>query len=183
MEEKIIEETHGIVKEQVINEDILNEENEKKVVVKRLPSFFVNYEKRNRIELRLVYSLETGAILTIVPEEYGIDFSMYDSLGNMKVFFEFTTPSYEQLSHYRLNSSFYNQVAQRNIVENNKLRIFLLRNHLKDWNVTDDEGNVVELKFDEMGSLEEECFEKVITVFPTLIDVALTNYEKKILLV
>ena len=68
------------------------------------------------------------------------------------------------------------------IVDRLNLRNFLLVWHLKDWNMTDEEGKKVDLMFDPNGSLSEESLAMVYALSPSLVDVVLTGFEKDILL-
>ena len=56
---------------------------------------------------------------------------------------------------------------------------FFLVFHLVDWNLTDENGKKVELKFDPNKALSDESLKLIYTLPNTLLDVVLTTYEKK----
>ena len=60
----------------------------------------------------------------------------------------------------------------------NALEFFLVF-HLVDWNLTDENGKKVELKFDPNKALSDESLKLIYTLPNTLLDVVLTTYEKK----
>ena len=64
-----------------------------------------------------------------------------------------------------------------------QVRNFFIVWHLKDWSLRDSKGNKVALEFDKSGSLSSECITKVYKIFPTLMDVVMTLFEKDIILI
>jgi hypothetical protein len=147
-----------------------------------LPSFFVDTEEKSRVDVDILFDKTTGKLLSISKTGLGVDFSVYNYLGYVKEYFDFTQPTYDDLSTYRQRCSVYNKVAQRLFVDSTQLRNFLLVWHLKDWSLKDKNGNKVELKHDDDGSLSKESMDIVYKTFPTLLDVVLTIFEKDIML-
>jgi hypothetical protein len=86
------------------------------------------------------------------------------------------------MSTYRQRSSIYRREAQQVIVDKLQLRNFMLVWHLKDWNLTDEDGKKVALTLDSNGSLSEESLAMVYAISPTLLDVVMTIFEKDVLL-
>ena len=150
--------------------------------VSSFPSFFVEPEQIHKLEFDILFNKKTGAILSISKKSLGIDFTQFSDYGHSVEYFEFTQPSYEQLSNYRQRCSVYNQQAKQIIIEGVQLRSFLLVWHLKNWSLKDKAGNPIELKHDKDGSLSDDSTKKVYSVFPTLVDVVMTSYEKEIML-
>jgi hypothetical protein len=155
---------------------------EKKEAKMLYPAFFVDEEEKSRVEVDVLFDKNTGKLLSISKTGLGVDFKVYEYLGHVMEWFEFTQPTYDDLSTYRQRCSVYNKVAQKLFIDATQLRNFLLVWHLKDWSLKDKNGNKVELKLDEDGSLSKESMETVYKTFPTLLDVVLTVFEKDIML-
>ena len=60
-----------------------------------------------------------------------------------------------------------------------RLREFFLVFHLVDWNLTDEDGKKIELKFDPNKSLSDESLDLIYTLPSMLLDVVLATYERK----
>lgn len=182
-EARIIDEKHnGILNTAEVDNNTI-EVIAEEVVEKKKPSYFITSESKKKVNINIICSPISGAILSIIPETFNIDYSKFPNLDVYKIWFEFTIPTYEQISNYRLNSGFYNPAAQRIVVDSNKMRLFFLKNHLKNWNLTDENGEEIKLNFDAIGCLNDESLDVVCNVFPTLIDIVLTYYEKNYLLI
>ena len=52
--------------------------------------------------------------------------------------------------------------------------------HLKGWNLKDEEGNDIEIKLEESGSLTEESREVFFKLTPAIIDIAINEFENKL---
>ena len=52
--------------------------------------------------------------------------------------------------------------------------------HLKGWNLKDEDGNDLELKFTDSNSLSEESAKLFYSLSPAIIDVAINEYENKL---
>ena len=97
--------------------------------------------------------------------------------------FEFSLPTYEDMSTYRQRSTVWRREAQQSVVDKLQLRNFLLVWHLKDWSLTDAEGRRVALEQEDSGALTDASSARVYAANPTLLDVVLTLFEKDVLLV
>ena len=73
----------------------------------------------------------------------------------------------------------YNSEDQNNTINELQLREFFLVYHLVDWNLKDENGDKVPIKFDPNGSLSDETLELIYSLPSSLIDVVLTSYERK----
>lgn len=199
--EAVVEDTdaekRGGVKESVQNADAIaaaKEKAEKEKVANATapikadkpavrPSFFVKKTARHVVKLDVLSDKADGRVVSVSKAGLGIDFDAdFPFLTHTELTFEFSVPNYEDMSTYRQRSSMFRREAQQVIVDKLQLRNFLLVWHLKDWNLTDDEGKKVELTFDPNGSLSEDSLAMVYAVSPTLLDVVMTFYEKDILL-
>jgi hypothetical protein len=147
-----------------------------------LPSFFVNKDDRRKVEVDVLFGKDDGKIVSVSRFGIGIDFSEFKFLSHRVVWFEFSVPSYEDMSTYRQRCGVYRREAGQILVDRLQLRNFLLVWHLKNWSLTDSEGNVVEIKLDADGSLSEESLKKAYGVHASILDVVMTVLEKEILL-
>lgn len=172
------------VKEIAQNADVIAAEKDKvtdKPPAK--PSFFVKKSARHAVVMDVLTSKEDGRVVSVSKSGLGINFDQdFPFMVHTELKFEFSIPNYEDMSTYRQRSAVYRREAQQVIVDKLQLRNFLLVWHLKDWNLTDDDGKKIELTFDPNGSMSEESLAVVYAMSPTLLDVVMTVYEKDILL-
>jgi len=172
------------VKEVAQNADVMAVAKDKPPVAQdAAPGFFVKKASRHVVEVDVLSSKEDGQIASVSRTGLGIDFDKdFPFMLHTVVKFSFSLPNYEDMSTYRQRSSAYRREAQQVIVDKIQLRNHLLVWHLKDWDITDETGKKVELKFDENGALSDESLGMVYALTPTLLDVVLTLFEKDILL-
>ena len=148
-----------------------------------IPSFFVDKEERRKIEVDILSSKADGRILSVSWTGLGIDFAAEKTyLRHDVAWLEFTIPSYEDMFSYRQRSAKFHREAGQLLVDKLQLRNFMLVWHLKDWSLIGKDGNKVELKHDDDGSLDEASLKKVYSIHSTILDVVLTRFEKDILL-
>lgn len=148
-----------------------------------IPSFFIEKSDRRRLEVDILSSKEDGKIMSVSRSGMGLDFAKdFDYLRHDRAWFEFTVPSYEDMSTYRQRCAIFRKEVGQMLVDRLQLRNFMLVWHLKDWSLIDKAGNKVELKHDEDGSLNDESLKNVYSVHPTILDIVLTIFEKDILL-
>jgi len=174
------------IKEAAVNAGAMAVEKDKPVTEKKdaMPSFFVDKAERRKIDVDILSSKDDGRILSVSWTGLGIDFSAEKVyLRHDVVWFDFTIPSYEDMFSYRQRSAKFHKEAGQLLVDKLQLRNFFLVWHLKDWSLTDKDGNKVELKHDDDGSLDSESLKKVYAIHPTMLDIVLTRYEKDLLLV
>ena len=146
------------------------------------PSFFVRKTDRHKVEVDIL-SGKDGRIVSVSRTGLGLDFAKdFRYLRHDMAWFEFSLPTYEDMSTYRKRSSMWRRDAQQTVVDRLELRNFILVWHLKDWSLTDEDGKKVALEHDENGALSDECVARAYAVNPTLIDVVMTLFEKEILL-
>ena len=146
------------------------------------PSFFVSNTDRYKLELDVLFDRETGKITSISRKDLGIDFSEFDFFAHTEVWFEFSIPSYQDISTYRQRCSSYRRDAGKVLVDSIQMRNFLIVWHLKDWSLQGKDGKKVELTQNAEGALDDDSLAHVYAVSPSLIDVVLTNLEKDIIL-
>ena len=151
------------------------------------PSFFVeageeDEREKARVEVDILTSKKTGKVLTVARTGLGIDFKDFEYLRHTRVWFEFTVPTYDEISRYRKECGVWQPQAQQVLIDKLQMRDYLLVWHLKDWSLEGKDGKV-ELEHDkEDGSLEKKTIKKVYSLHPTIIDVVMTIFEKDTLL-
>lgn len=155
-------------------------EKEKSLLPNAAPRLFF---KTDRIEIVLLgyHSKTTGELSFVIPKpESEEKDSLKDVFNVVEYKFEFTRVPYDKLNRYRTRSMIYNSEDQNNTINELRLREFFLVFHLVDWNLTDENGKKIELKFDPNKALSDESLELIYTLPSNLLDVLLTTFEKRI---
>jgi len=155
---------------------------EEPIEEKKLPSFFIDDSVRHKVEVDILFDKETGKINSISKAGLGVDFGELKYHGHTQEWFEFSIPTYDDIATYRQKSSVFNRLANAMVLDGTQMRNFLLVWHLKDWSLRNGKEEKVELKHDKNGSLAEDSLNMVYKVFPTLIDVVLTIFEREVVL-
>jgi hypothetical protein len=148
------------------------------------PKLFVTEDEEIEVEVDVIFNRESGEILSVVIAELEIDVEKIKTIfGYQRSKFVFTRPVYDKLNRYRQRATEFNSEAKLNIINQSKMRDFFLVYHLKDWNIEDENGNKIELKFEPNGSLTDETIDVVYGLHPSILDVVITSFERKLLLV
>ena len=182
-------EKRGGVKEAVQNEEVIAMAQDKIVAGKAAekpsvkPSFFIKKTARHTIKVDVLTSQDDGRIVSVSRTGLGINFEKdFPFMDHSVLEFTFSVPNYEDMSTYRQRSSIFRREIQQTIVDKISLRNFLMVWHLKDWNLTDEEGKKIDLVCDSNGPLSDDSTAVVYALSPTLIDVVMTVLEKDLLL-
>lgn len=146
------------------------------------PSFFVDEAKRHRVEVDILCSRKDGQVLSVSRVGLGINYDEFKYLTHVKEWFEFTIPTYEDMSSYRQRCGVYRAEAQQVLIDRLQLRNFMLVWHLKDWSLRTPDGKKVELTHEQNGALGDESLKMVYKTHTTILDVVLTILEKDVLL-
>jgi hypothetical protein len=146
-------------------------------------SINTNISKRMKIEIDILSLKETGKIVSVsrsglMDLEKEIPFLFY-----RKEYFEFTVPTYEDMSSYRQRCGMWRKEAGQMLVDRLQLRNFFLVWHLKDWSLIGKDGKKIELIHDKDGSMSAESIKVMYSVQASILDIVLTAFEKDILLV
>ena len=167
----------------------MNNENENKdlnVVVnnhkKSNPMFFVD---KNEIDIQLfvIYDNLSGRLLNVSTSNLAEQLQNIQGISQTSYKFVFTKPNYEQISRYRQLAMYWDNRANKTIVNPFKLRNYLILNHLKSWQgVTDQYGNTVTLVVDTDDTLTQQSLQLVYSVNSSIIDVLMTQYESRAML-
>lgn len=146
------------------------------------PSFFVEDSDRIRIAVDILWDARTGRPSSVSKVGLGIDFKELGYLGHSEEWFEFSVPTYEDITTYRQRSSNFRREANAMVVDKAQLRNFFVVWHLKDWSLRDRKGNKVPLALEENGCLHDDSIAKVMAVPSCIMDVVLSLFEKEIML-
>ena len=140
------------------------------------------FKKDTKIEISIdgYHSKETGVLQFVLLNENNNDNKEIDELFNKVNYkFWFTRVPYDRLNRYRNNSMIYNSEDQNNTINELKLREFFLVYHLIDWNLTDEDGKKIEVKFDPNAALSDESLNLIYQLPSILIDNVLMAFERK----
>lgn len=152
---------------------------ETKKVVK--PKLFYKADERVLVAVNGYHNKETGELALVLPVDNEEKNETFDDLFiKVEYKFWFSRVPYDKLNRYRSRSMIYNTEDQNNTINEIRLREFFLVFHLLDWNLTDDDGKKIELKFDTNKALSDESLSLIYTLPHNLIDVVLTTFERKI---
>lgn len=169
------------IKKALENADVKSDAEVKKVTT---PKLFITGDEEINVEVDVIFNNVDGDILSVVVAELELDVEKIKAIfGYERYKFVFTRPTYDKLNRYRQKSSEFNQEARVTVINQLKLRDFFLVYHLKDWNIKDENGNKIELEFEPNGTLTDETIDIVYGLHPSILDVVITSFERKLLLV
>lgn len=145
------------------------------------PRIFFKPDSRVEVSIDGYHNIETGEFAFALPadDKSNQDESLNELFTKVNYKFWFTRCSYDKLNRYRTRSMIYNSEDQNNTINEARLREFFLIFHLVDWNLTDEDGKKVELKFDPNKALSDETLKLIYTLPSNLLDIALSTYERK----
>ena len=180
LEEKSMTEAPQEKKEQkeVKPESVAEKKEPKKKVA---PRIFFKQDSRVEISINGYHNNDTGELAFAIPadDKDTNDDAFSELFTKVNYKFWFSRCPYDKYNRYRTRSMIYNSEDQNNTINELRLREFFLVFHLVDWNLTDENGKKVELKFDPNKALSDESLKLIYTLPNTLLDVVLTTYEKK----
>lgn len=151
----------------------------KEVKSKIVPKIFIKKDEKIQITVVGFHSAQTGELIMIFPLEYVKDDGKDDVFVRKDYTFKFSKVSYDKLNRYRNRSLQYNAEDKTTTINTLKLRQFFLVWHLVDWNLQDEEGNKIPLKFDPNGALSDETLQLIYLLPSSLLDTVLATFEKK----
>lgn len=169
----------------VPNEEVVNQESKEninkveEVKTKIVPKLFMKKDEKVKIQVVGFHSASNGELAFVLPKEYS-DEKNFDNLLIKKDYqFLFTRVTYDKLNRYRNRSIIYNSEDKNNTINQLKLREHFLVFHLVDWNLQDEEGKKIELKFDPNGALSDESLDLIYQLPSNMLDLVLASYEKR----
>ena len=143
---------------------------------KKRPSLFVN-EDNVKVNITVLYSYETGDILSVFAHTIPIEDSVKKIMGIEELVFEFSKMSYDQLRGYREVCSYIDPNTKALQINSLKIRDCYVYYHLKGWNLKDENGKDIEIKFTEANALSEESVKVFYSLTPAIIDIAINEFE------
>lgn len=149
---------------------------------KTSPIFFVDKQQIS-IDIYVIFDNLTGRIINVSSENLSSQLSEIQGIDSAVYTFIFTKPNYQQISRYRQLAMYWDNRANKTIVNPFKLRNYLILNHLKAWKgVKDQYGSDVQLAIDNDDTLTQQSLETVYKVNSAIIDVLMTQYESRAML-
>lgn len=150
------------------------------VTERKAPVFFSEENQKVKIEVDVLSDPSSGKILSVFKKGSFPTVDIEKYLVKTEQWFDFTVPSYEDVSFYRQKSSKYPN--KETVVDVNAFRNFIIARHLKEWSLTDKDGNIIVLETDIDDTLSKESV-RFVNKVPTVIwDVVLTAFEKETLI-
>lgn len=149
---------------------------------KAVPRIFFKEDSKVEVSVNGYHNNDTGELAFAIPADdktANDDEAFGELFTKVNYKFWFSRCPYDKYNRYRSRSMIYNSEDQNNTINELRLREFFLVFHLVDWNLTDEDGEKVELKFDPNKALSDESLKLIYTLPNTLLDVVLTQYEKK----
>ena len=148
---------------------------------KMAPRLFFKQDSKVEISVNGYHNNDTGELSFALPadDKDTNDESFAELFTKVNYKFWFSRCPYDKYNRYRTRSMIYNSEDQNNTINELRLREFFLVFHLVDWNLTDEDGKKIELKFDPNKALSDESLKLIYTLPNTLLDVVLSQYEKK----
>lgn len=181
--ETTVSKTEPAVEEtKVLTQPVVEEITKKEEKKKAKPNLFMKPNDRIKIALDVMIDNETGEVASVASKTLDLNIASLSELYyNLEVVFEFSKVNYEQLTMYRKRSSSYNSASRQMIVDRLKVRDHLIYYHLKAWNLKDDNGEIIPIKFDG-DMLSSESAELFTNLSPSIVDITLNEYETKMAL-
>lgn len=148
---------------------------------KATPKIFFKPDSRVEVSIDGYHNNDTGELAFALPadDKGNQDESLDELFTKVNYKFWFTRCSYDKLNRYRTRAMIYNSEDQNNTINEARLREFFLIFHLVDWNLTDEDGKKIELKFDPNKALSDDTLKLIYTLPSNLLDIALSTYERK----
>lgn len=177
--ELLIEE---IEKTQEVKMEKKETKTQKREVKKIKPFLFTKKDARIEISVEGYHSNETGELQFVLlesKEEEKERKEIEELFTKVNYKFWFTRVPYDKLNNYRSRSMIYNSEDQNNTINELRLREFFLVYHLVDWNIIDENGKKIELKFDPNKALSDESLELIYQMPSILIDMVLSTFERR----
>ncbi len=147
-------------------------------VVNQEPSVFCDEEITHDISVDIYFDPAQKNSIVAVRKS---DSTEVTELKKKTEVFTFSQPKYDSLMDYRQSSSVFVGGSFR--VDPIKFRQMLLLKNLIGWTVKGKDGNIVPIKKDEEGGfLSDDSIVYLNKIAPSVLDVVMALYEKKLLL-
>lgn len=165
-----------------IRESISKQSEEEQDIKYFFPKLFIKKDELMNIEVEVVFDPYEGDIYSI-SQPGMLNTSILESLKVVKYTFKFSPVSYDDMQKYRKRAATYDQKSGELVINRLELRNFFLINHLKETDLVDSEGKPFELKINpETNTIALESLIEIFQTVPALLDVVLTLFERKLLI-
>jgi len=146
------------------------------------PKIFIRKDELIEIEVQIVFDPWSGDIYSITQPGL-LNTDILETLKAVSFYYSFRPVSYDDMQKYRRQASIYDANAGELIVNRLQLRNLFLINHLRETNMVDEYGDAVIIKIDpESDNLSLESLTQMFNTTPALLDVVMTLFERKLLL-
>ena len=145
------------------------------------PKLFVNKNKMENVNVQVIYNPFDGEVLS-VTRLGTLNLEAIEGMGIAKYTFKFNPVTYEQALLYRRMSSTYDTDLKDTVVNRLQMRVYLLINHLRETDMPDENGQPMKIEIDpKTNGLSADSLKKLYDTIPTLLDVVLTIFEKRLM--
>ena len=168
-------------------------EAEEKAVEQALPGMekprakakvFINPSDLVEVKVDVFFDPSSGEFLSaMVPELITNKETLKAVIGVDEYVFKFSKPMYDKLNKYRAACMELEPSTKTRMVNSLKLRDYLILFHLKEWNLKNDQGEAIPLSFTKSGGLTDESLNVVYSLHPSIMDIVMTSFESKMVLV
>lgn len=140
---------------------------------------FIEEDAKVIVEIDILSDKKTGKIVNVFKKDsFPIGDEMKALFGYSVESFEFSIPTFEDITLYRQQSS--NNPTR--VIDKNILRNYFIVMHLKDWSLKNEKGEKINLDFEINGGLSTKST-RLVNRVPTVIwDVVLTIFERETLI-
>jgi hypothetical protein len=155
------------------------------IVEQAKPIFFSKPEKLFRVEVEILSDPKNGNIQAIFLKqdiEKMVDLGRVSSFVHTSHWFDFTLPNYEMMTDYRTRCQIFKDNSERPVIDSIRMRHLLIVRHLKQWSLTDENGEQSLLVKMNDGSLTDESVVSIYALPPSLVDVVMSAFERDALL-
>lgn len=140
------------------------------------PRLFFAPDEEIEITVTGYYANATGELAFVVPDGEEREAEAFTPIKHT---FTFSRVPYNRLNIYRSQALHYKDGGEGAGIDILRLRDFLWTFHLKKWDLTDAEGNPVELKHDPDGTLSAESRALLDRLPASLLDTVIALFERK----
>lgn len=148
-----------------------------------LPLFFVDDDNYIHVEVDVIFDPSNGRPRIMMSAPNFANDSILRTLKRHRVWADFAQPSYDDMTTYREVCLSWDEETKQFLADPIKMRLHYIRYHLRDWNLTDNKGEKVELEIDQhTKGLTQKTMGLVGKIAPAILDVLLTEFEKEALL-
>jgi hypothetical protein len=165
-----------------IIEKLSKENPDQKEEVKVLfPKLFIKKEELIEVEVEVLFDPSNGEVYSITQPGL-LNTQVLNTLKATMFNFKFKPVTYDDVQRYRKQASFYDAQVGELIINRMTLRSLFMINHLRETDLVDENGEPFEIELDEAtDNLSLSTINKLYETVPALLDVVMTLFERKLL--